>query len=85
MVFTVCSSCRFIDEKDIDLGVVDLHDSSSGRDAAYCLPARYLVALTPFASLRFTADLPPIDAIDARLDRPAVVLGSGKSFARSVP
>jgi hypothetical protein len=36
--------------------------------------------LSPFASLRFKATVRPIDAIDARLDRPAASL-----FARNVP
>jgi hypothetical protein len=71
--------CRFIDKEDIDLGAVDLHDLE--RPGRCILPRHNLCGLDALCVFALQSDRPPIDAIDARLDRPAV--GKRQAFLRA--
>jgi hypothetical protein len=70
---------RFIDKENVDLGVVDLYDlERPGRCILPWHSFRGFDALRVFALQR---DRAPIDAIDARLDRPTV--GKRQAFLRA--
>ena len=70
---------RFIDKEDIDLGVVDLHDFE--RPGRCIFPRQSPCGFDALRVFALQSDRPPIDAIDARLDRPAV--GKRQVFSRA--